>query len=73
MKQQYSILRAAIAGVLAFSILAVAGTTHAAEDGKEQERKEEDSEGSGHRVSPETWYLLMIASIRKLSSLSTEY
>jgi len=36
MKQHDSILRAAVAGVLAFSSLAVAGTALAAEDGKEQ-------------------------------------
>jgi uncharacterized membrane protein len=36
MKQHDSIVRAAIAGVLAFSGLTVAGTTMAAEDGKEQ-------------------------------------
>ncbi len=36
MKQHDSIIRAAIAGVLAFSSLAVAGTALAADDGKEQ-------------------------------------
>jgi uncharacterized membrane protein len=36
MKQHDSTLRAAIAGVLAFSTLAVASTAFAADDGKEQ-------------------------------------
>jgi uncharacterized membrane protein len=79
-KQHDSIVRAAIAGVLAFSSLAVAGTVLAAEDGKEQcagivKAGQNDCATStnachGHATadqSPEAWIYLPKGTCERIS------